>query len=266
MTEGAIAVPRAALGSLRRRVGTAFAVAVLSGACAGPGSPAGVMPAGPAGALRARLDAPQVVRWAPRADHRLHVTVENLSVMPLPLLAPEGATHVEVTTTDLTRRICTIRPATTGVAVTELDPGARRSFTRDLSSCSLPPGEYRFTVRWIAAEGAAPVRITPAHGLLVVRADDEIPIPRKPLSVSPPEHPAAPRPEPDSAPRPRTPSYAALATCVDAELERLGRNAYGDPPGTVYSEAPPAARGHDRIAYVLSRVPEIRTTCQAGVR
>lgn len=90
--------------------------------------------------------------------------------------------------------------------------------------------------------------------------------PRAPDAVAPPADAASPVPAVPRAPDPQAPPGTAgspapaTAACVDRELRRLGRNAYGDPPGTVYRGAAPVPDA-ERISRVLERYPEIRTTC-----
>lgn len=72
------------------------------------------------------------------------------------------------------------------------------------------------------------------------------------------------------APRP-TPAEEAAArrrACVERELSDRGLNAYGDPPGTVYTGGTPlfdekTGRREDRLDHVLARVPAIAAACPA---
>lgn len=104
-------------------------------------------------------------------------------------------------------------------------------------------------------------------------------------------HPGAPPPSSGSVALPRPtggspdqPPSAALipgsayagerALCIDRELERLGLNEYGDPPGTRYANGSPI-RSEDgtplrnqvtglamsRFDYVVRRRPDIGATC-----
>lgn len=218
-----------------------------------------------------RVLAPEVVRWRTGGRRTLEFALDNPTDRGFDVPPPAHRAWVDVQPTG-GGRSCHLRPDAPDLPSVHVNARSRVAVTVDLGvACrDLPPGDYRYDLRVDLPPilDGPPARGDPlasASGALVVEAQ-AVPIPRAPQVVAPPggtlpPAPAVPRaPDPQAPPGTTGPPSSATAECVDRELRRLGRNAYGDPPGTVDPGAPPIPDA-ERISRVLARFPEIRTTC-----
>ena len=254
------------IGSIGSGRAPALLLAVAA-ACAGRFGDGGAKRSPP------RVVGPEVVRWGAEGPRTLELVLDNPSGRGLDVPDPSHRAAVDVRATGAGGASCQVRPVGPDLPTIHVDAGARLPVTIALGAAcgALPPGEYRYDARLDlpplfdgASDRADPLATT--SGLIVVeRPRAAVTFPAAPEAVAP----SGPlRDQPQALPRPRDPlvypgtagSSNATAECVDRELQRRGLNAYGDPPGTVYP-AHPAATEPDRVAHVVARYPEIRTTC-----
>jgi hypothetical protein len=254
------------IGSIGSGRAPALLLAVAA-ACAGRFGDGGAKRSPP------RVVGPEVVRWSAEGPRTLELVLDNPSGRGLDVPDPSHRAAVDVRATGAGGASCQVRPVGPDLPTIHVDAGARLPVTIALGAAcgALPPGEYRYDARLDlpplfdgASDRADPLATT--SGLIVVeRPRAAVTFPAAPEAIAPPG--GSLRDQPQALPRPRDPlvypgttgASNVTAECVDRELQRRGLNGYGDPPGTVYPAMPPG--GSDRIASVLARYPEIRTTC-----